>query len=31
MAWTKKATEPTLGGFSKVWLPGQDSNLRQGG
>ncbi len=30
-AQTKKATEPTFDSFSGIWLPGQDSNLRQGG
>ncbi len=30
-AKTKKATEPSFDGFSEIWLPGQDSNLRQGG
>ena len=28
---TKKATEPSFDSFSEIWLPGQDSNLRQGG
>ena len=30
-AQTKKATELSFDGFSEIWLPGQDSNLRQGG
>ena len=30
-AKTKKATEPSFDSFSEIWLPGQDSNLRQGG
>ena len=30
-AKTKKATEPTFDGLNDIWLPGQDSNLRQGG
>ena len=30
-AQTKKATEPTFDGLDGIWLPGQDSNLRQGG
>ena len=30
-ARTKKATELSLDGLNEIWLPGQDSNLRQGG
>ena len=30
-AQTKKATELSLDGLNEIWLPGQDSNLRQGG
>ena len=30
-AQTKKATEPGFDGLNEIWLPGQDSNLRQGG
>ncbi len=28
---TKKAIEPGFDGLNEIWLPGQDSNLRQGG
>jgi site-specific DNA recombinase len=27
----KKAAEPAFDSFTEIWLPGQDSNLRQGG
>ena len=30
-AKTKKATEHAFDGLNEIWLPGQDSNLRQGG